>query len=175
MSRKEIRIQREKEATIAEFRKRIEFCLAFLVALLILLVLRLYSIQISCHESFAGAAKSQQEIPISGFDCEGNFYYVIEKSKIDKRLTWLLTESGARDITKESSRYSVYEMKTYHALLNEKLRQDYDAYAFRNYVSAGASETLGKAKGGKTFTVIVYADAAGKIIPGIAPEIRAQT
>lgn len=174
MSRKAIRIQKEQEAIIAEFRKRIEFCLAFLVALLLLLMLRLCYIQISCHESFAAAVKSQQEIPISGFDSEDSFYYIIEKSKTDKELESLLAGSGARNITKESSRYSVYQMKTHDSLLNEKLRQDYDAYAFRNYIPPGASETFGKAKNGKKLRAIVYADAAGKIIPGISPEIREQ-
>ncbi len=172
MSRKERRIQEENEALVAGFRKRTEFCLAFLVALLILLILRLYYIQISCHDSFAAAAKSQQEIPISGFDSEYNFYYIIEKSRTDARLRELIEVAGGKDITKKSSQYSVYGIKTYDPSLNESLRQDYDAYAFRNCFSAGTSETFGKAKSGKKFRVIVCADAAGNIIPGISPEIR---
>ena len=167
MSRKEIRIQKEKEERIAEFRKRIEFCLAFFVALLMLLILRLYYIQLGCHDDFERAAKSQQEITASGFDAEYNFYYIIEKSKIDARLKEMFQESGGKDITKKSPKYAVYGIKTYDSYLNEKLRQDYGAYAFRNYVSAGM-------KTGKKFKAILYADAAGKIIPGLAPKIREQ-
>lgn len=169
MSRKQIKNAMEAQERIDMFRKRIELCLALFSALMILLVLRLYYVQISCHESFAGAVRSQYEIPVSGFDAEYNFYYIIEKSKEDGRLRTLLDDAGAKDITKESSRYSVYEMKTHNPTLNEKLREDYGAYAFRNYALHTRSNG-GNRK--KQFSVIIYGDAAGKIIPGLSPEIR---
>lgn len=165
MSRKESRIQRENEAAVATFRTRVEFCLALFLALALLLVLRLGYIQLSCHGGFETAAAVQQEIPVSGFDSEYNFYYVIEKSKEDEWLKKMLREAGGKDITKKSSKYSVYGIRAYVPSLNEKLRQDYGAYAFRNYVSAG-TET------GKKFEAILHADAAGKIITGIAPKLR---
>lgn len=167
MGRKENRVQRETENLVAKFRTRVEFCLALFLAFLLLLVLRLGYIQLSCHDDFERAAKSQQEITVSGFDSEYNFYYIIEKSKIDVRLKEMLQDAGGKDITKKSSKYAVYGIKTYDSYLNEKLRQDYGAYAFRNYVSAGS-------KTGKKLEAILYADAAGKIIPGISPEIREQ-
>lgn len=169
MSRKQIKNAMEVQERIAIFRKRIELCLALFSALMILLVLRLYYVQVSCHESFANAVKSQYEIPVSGFDSEYNFYYIIEKSKEDDRLHTMLEKAGAKDITKESSRYSVYEMKTHNLSLNEKLREDYEAYAFRNYALHTRS-TGGKTK--KKFSIIIYGDAAGKIIQGLSPEIR---
>lgn len=172
MGRKEIRKNAENEILISGFRRRTEMLLAFFTALLILLLLRLYYVQISCHESFEKAVKSQYEIPISGFDTEYNFYYIIEKSKEDRSLKNLLADAGAKDITKESSRYSVYEMKTHNSVLNRKLRQDYGAYAFRNYAALRERHNAAK---GKKLTIIVYADAAGKIIPGISPEIREQS
>ena len=159
MSRKEMRTAWENEALVSQFRKRTEWMLAFFTALILLLLLRLFYVQISCHESFENAVKSQYEIPVSGFDSEYNFYYIIEKSKEDRELKRLLADAGAKDITKESSRYSGYEM-------------NYGAYAFRNY--AALRERRNAAKG-KKLTIIVYADAAGKIIPGISPEIREQS
>ena len=172
MSRKEMRTAWENEALVSQFRKRTEWMLAFFTALILLLLLRLFYVQISCHESFENAVKSQYEIPVSGFDSEYNFYYIIEKSKEDRELKRLLADAGAKDITKESSRYPVYEMKTHNSVLNRKLRKNYGAYAFRNY--AALRERRNAAKG-KKLTIIVYADAAGKIIPGISPEIREQS
>lgn len=169
MSRRQMKDVMEARNRVDEFRKRIELCLALFSAFMILLVLRLYYVQISCHESFANAVKSQYEIPVSGFDKEYNFYFIIEKAKEDGRLRTMLDHAGAKNITKESSRYSVYEMKTHNRRLNEKLRADYGAYAFRNY-ALHEQRAMGKSK--KTFSVIVYADAAGKIIPGVSPEIR---
>lgn len=168
MGRKEIRLEKENREIVGTFRKRVEFCLALFIAVAILLVFRLYSVQISCHESFERAARSQYEILISGFGSECNFYYIIEKSKIDARLKEALEKAGAKDITKESSRYSVYEMKIYAPGLNEKLRKEYGAYAFRNYASGMARGNTGNEN---KLKVIVYADASGKIIQGISPKI----
>ena len=77
MSRKEMRTAWENEALVSQFRKRTEWMLAFFTALILLLLLRLFYVQISCHESFENAVKSQYEIPVSGFDSEYNFYYII--------------------------------------------------------------------------------------------------
>ena len=172
MSRKELRMEWENEALVSQFRKRTELLLAFFTALVLLFLMRLFYVQIDCHESFERAVKSQYEIPVSGFDTEYNFYYIIEKSREDRELKELLADGGAKDITKESSRYSVYEMKTHNSVLNRKLRQDYGAYAFRNYTALRQRHNAAK---GKKFVIIVYADAAGKIIPGISPEIREQS
>ena len=58
-------------------------------------------------------------------------------------------------------------MKTHNSVLNRKLRQDYGAYAFRNYTALRQRHNAAK---GKKFVIIVYADAAGKIIPNASAE-----
>lgn len=185
MGRKKIRLEKENREIVGTFRKRVELCLALFLAAMMLLVFRLYYVQISCHESFERVAKSRYEILISGFGSECNFYYIIEKSKIDAMLTEALEKAGAEDITKESSRYSVYEMKNYDPGLNEKLRKDYGAYAFRNYAFksyALGNDAFGTAQGNtgnenneNKLKVIVYADASGKLIQGISPKIPGLT
>ena len=161
MGRREKRMQMEENTLFAGFRKRMEFAMALFFVMILLLLSRLAYIQLACHDAFTQAAHAQYEMPVTGIDDGRNYYCIIEKEKADGRLTDLLAGFGARDITKESSRYSVYEMKTLDCKLGKRLKEKYGTYLFRNYASR--------------FALILWADASGRILPGLRPEAQERT
>lgn len=158
MGRREKRMQMEENTLFSGFRKRMEFAMALFFVMIILLLLRLAYIQLVCHDAFTQAAHAQYEMPIIGLDKGYQYYCIIEKEKADSTLTSLLAGEQARDITKESSRYMVYEMKTLDCKLGRMLKERYSAYAFRNFSPHS--------------TLILQADAAGRILPGLHPETQ---
>ena len=158
MGRREKRMQMEENTLFSAFRKRMEFAMALFFVMILLLLSRLAYIQLACHDAFAQAAHSQYEMPIIGLD-EGYCYYcIIEKEKADNGLASLLAGEQVRDITKESSRYTVYEMKTLDCEFGRLLKEHYNAYAFRNFAPHS--------------TLVLQADAAGRILPGLHPETQ---
>lgn len=158
MGRREKRMQMEENTLFSVFRKRMEFAMALFFVMIVLLLSRLAYIQLACHDAFAQAAHAQYEMPVIGLDKGYQYYCIIEKDKADSSLASLLADEQARDITKESSRYMVYEMKTLDCELGGLLKERYGAYTFRNFAPQS--------------TVVLQADAAGRILPGLHPETQ---
>lgn len=158
MGRREKRMQMEENTLFSAFRKRMEFAMALFFVMILLLLSRLAYIQLACHDAFSQAAHAQYEMPVIGLDEGYQYYCIIEKEKADSGLASLLAAEQARDITKESSRYMVYEMKTLDCELGGLLKERYNAYTFRNFAPRSK--------------VILQADAAGRILPGLHPETQ---
>ncbi len=161
MGRREKRMQMEENTLFSAFRKRMEFAMALFFVMIVLLLSRLAYIQLACHEAFTQAAHAQHEMPVVGLDEGYQYYCIVEKEEEDRTLYRLFGSLGARDITKESSKYSVYEMKTLDYTLGRQLQEEYHAYIFRNFAP--------KTK------LILQADAAGRILPGLRPETQGRT
>ena len=158
MGRREKRMQMEENTLFSGFRKRMEFAMALFFVMILLLLSRLAYIQLACHDAFTQAAHAQYEMPVIGLDEGYQYYCIIEKEKADSALASLFAAEQARDITKESSRYTVYEMKTLDCELGRLLKEHYNAYNFRNFAPHS--------------TLILQADAAGRILPGLRPETQ---
>lgn len=175
MSRKEKRNEMESELIASNARLRISFGFALLLVLLSLLVCRLFYIQILCHDEFSEAVRSQYEIRLTGLETEtdgGNAatYAVIAQDKKDAELNELLRACRAKNITKASSKYEVYEISNAESELIEKLKTMYDAFVFRNYMpSASVMTVTGEEVRSE---MILYADAAGNIMRGMSPQLR---
>lgn len=175
-------------------RRRMELGLALIVVLMGLLTLRLFYIQVICHDELGSAAVSQQTVSITGFgtgdehgeradsnsepEQSGLCYALIERAKLDESLKALLAEAGARSITKKSESYEVYELAAPQASFTELLSLEYGAYMFSDFrscdgfsVEAAAAQAAHGYRS-KGITVSVWADAAGKLIPGLPPRLQ---
>lgn len=181
MSRKELRENRENDDIRDFSRKRITFGLALVTAALMLLVMRLFYIQIICQDEFSEAARSQYELRLTGLDSGAassentddngtTVFAVIAKDRNDAALERLLRASRAENITKASSRYDVYEIADAESDMLEKLRTVYDAYVFCSYRPEQSVVTMAGVNAHRE--IILYADAAGKIISGLPPKLR---
>lgn len=182
MSRKELRNANEFEVIVDRSKRRIVFVMLPIFVLLILLLLcRLFYIQIMCHDEFSEAARSQYEIRLTGLDggatsaengCDNaaTVFAVISKDRNDAALERLLRASHAENITKASSKYDVYEIVAAANEVLEELRTVYDAYVFCNYRPKQSVMTV---TGEEMHSeIILYADAAGNIIGGLPPQFR---
>lgn len=196
----------DPEKCRAAGRMRILFVAA--VVLILLLSGRLFYIQVFCHEEFSKAAVSQYGIPVKGLDTRGQifdrngealtgnhyeYYYIISKDRVDRRLTEMKEKGLLTDITRSSEVYRIYRSDTYDSSLAQTLKDDYEAYVFRlqsryekNQTAAHLIGYLNEAEekgvsGLELFCedrlkvsgsyLSVWADAAGKILPGIPPQI----
>lgn len=127
--------------------KRNKYLLGIFIVLIFLLVIRLYYIQIICHEELSEAAKSQYEIMIEGMDTRGmildrnympligdtnQYYYFIEKEKYNSELKQLLKDIRCSRITSSSAKYYIYRTEKYNGNINQKLKDDYNAYVFQS-------------------------------------------
>lgn len=186
--------QNEQEEILMTARRRMELGLALIVVLMALLTLRLFYIQLICHDELGTAAVSQQTVSITGLgagelhgeQADSNSevehselcYALIERARLDERLKALLAEAGARSITKKSESYEVYELASPQASVTELLSLEYGAYMFSDFrTCAGswmeaAAAQAAHGSGSKGITVSVWADAAGKLIPGLPPRLQ---
>lgn len=183
MSRKELRNDIEFSAVICRSRGRVAFVLLpIFIMLILLLICRLFYIQIICHDEFSEAARSQYEIRLMGLDgaaaseepgCDRaeSVLALIARDRKDAALELLLRASRAENITKASSRYEVYEIVEAKSETLEELRTSYDAYLFYDYRPEQSIMTVTGEPAGSE--IILYADAAGNIIGGLPPQLRA--
>ena len=127
--------------------RRIKIVLTVFTLVMALLAVRVWYIQISCHDELAQAAVSQYEIQIEGLDNRGvildrnlrpltggtrQYYYIINKKKKDAELERLMEESDGRQLAKSSSSYYVYRMERYNEETNDFLKEKYGAYVFQS-------------------------------------------
>ena len=127
--------------------KRNKCLLGTFVVLMILLIIRLYYIQIICHEELSEAAQSQYEIMVEGIDTRGmildrnyvpligdanQYYYFIKKENYDGKLKQILKDAGYSRIASNSSKYYIYRTEKYDESVNQKLKDSYDAYVFQS-------------------------------------------
>lgn len=126
-------------------KKRMITAAVIFAVLLILLLCRLFYIQIMCHNDLAEAAVSQYEISLEGMDTRGRifdrnmkpitggtyqYYYIIKNKKLTVEGENLLKELHARQLASSDSDYRVYRTETYSEEINEKLKEGCGAYVF---------------------------------------------
>lgn len=126
-------------------RNKIAFVL-FTVAMLALAV-RLFYIQIICHDKLEEAATSQYEIVIDGLDTRNRildrnyrpltdeikeYYYLIKKDKESPQLLFLVDKIEGKQVASSSSDYYVYKTEIYDKNITKTLKEKYDAYVFQS-------------------------------------------
>lgn len=114
--------------------------------LAVLLMGRLFYIQVMGHDDLAKAAVSQYIIPIEGLDCRGaiydrnmvsltggttQYFYIVPTDIIDGNLLSLLSCLEARKVGERQGQYEVYRTEVFDDVLNDRLRDEYNAYGFR--------------------------------------------
>lgn len=126
-------------------RNKIAFLL-FLVAMFALAV-RLFYIQIICHEELEEAATSQYEIVVDGLDTRSSildrnyrpltdeikeYYYLIKKEKETPQLNNLIEKIDGKQVASSSSDYYVYRTEIYDQNTIKTLKEKYGAYVFQS-------------------------------------------
>ena len=114
--------------------------------LAMLLVGRLFYIQVMGHEDLSKAAVGQYIVPIEGLDCRGiiydrnmvpltggttQYFYIVPAERMDSNLSSLLSCLDARKVGGRQGQYQVYRTETFDQVLNERLIQQYNSYGFR--------------------------------------------
>ena len=113
------------------------------VILMVLLTIRVYYIQIICHEELTEAAQSQYEVLVAGIDNRGQildrnhmpltgglnqYYYFVEKDFADENLDFLMKSIDAEQIASTESSYLVYRAERYDKEVSDRAKDDYKAY-----------------------------------------------
>lgn len=116
------------------------------VVLAVLLLARLFYIQIICHEEFEKACQSQYQLPVDGMDTRGSivdrnympltggtcqYYYFISKEQDKELVEELSCKLGGRQIASKESAYWVYRTENYDEEVNEMIKDRLNAYVFR--------------------------------------------
>ena len=138
-------------------RTKLGFVVFFLM--MILLVCRLFYIQIVCHEKFERMATSQYEVSIEGINTN-QYYYFISKEKCDKRLYQLTELLDGKKVDSGASSYYVFRTECFDNIINNSLQRNYDAYVFKSQGEC-ANENI---------QIYFWADAAGRLFVGEAPK-----
>ena len=113
------------------------------VILMVLLTIRVYYIQIICHEELTEAAQSQYEVLVAGIDNRGQildrnhmpltgglnqYYYFVEKDFADENLDFLMKSIDAEQIASTESSYLVYRAERYDKGVSDRAKDEYKAY-----------------------------------------------
>ena len=125
--------------------RRIRITAALFAITAFLLAVRLFYVQVVCHDELKAAAVVQYEIPVIGLDTRGmitdrnsmpltggtkDCYYLIRKEKEDGELRRLMTENGARRVDTDSPDYLVYRTESRDEELGKLIEERYEAYIF---------------------------------------------
>lgn len=125
--------------------RRIRITAALFAITAFLLAVRLFYVQVICHDELKSAAVVQYEIPVIGLDTRGmitdrnsmpltggtkDCYYLIRKEKEDGELRRLMTENGARRVDTDSPDYLVYRTESRDEELGKLIEERYEAYIF---------------------------------------------
>ena len=129
--------------------KRLRFLAVTAAFIWILLSFRLWFIQVHSHSQLSKAAAAQYQVVAEGMDSRGaildrnlqpltggqqQYYYFLRQEEEDGTSASLLASIGARLVSAEPGQnpnYHVYRTALLDPLVNQTLRQDYDAYVFR--------------------------------------------
>ncbi|MCI8608228.1 MAG: penicillin-binding protein 2 [Firmicutes bacterium] len=197
-----------RKATALRMRSfgRLRLTLAVIVIIWLALLARLYQIQILSHGELQLAATSQYQVTVEGLDTRGpildrnyepltdgadQYYYFLSAAREDKGSERLLTGISARKVS-DGKRYKVYRSQMFDETVNQRLKDEYNAYVFRcptrykdeqiachliGYLNQSeqrgvsglelACEPALKAGGGK---LTLWADSGGGLLLGMAPK-----
>ena len=126
---------------------RIKTAMISFIVLLLLLCIRIWYIQILCHDELSSLAKSQYGMSIVGLDTRGavldrnfkpltggikEYYYLVDKNLADSKLQNTMDSLGACQMAREDSPYLVYRTEAYNDEVNRVLKRDYKAYTFES-------------------------------------------
>lgn len=110
---------------------------------MVVLIFRLYFIQMIGHEELSQAAMRQQRIRLDGIDSRGIIYdrndialtsnnreyvYIIPTAKTDSELPNILKRINARKMAGYNANYGIYSTNTYYKELTKSIIEKYNAY-----------------------------------------------
>ena len=190
---------------------RLELTAAAVTIIFAALACRLFYLQILCHDDLQAAAVSQYQVTVEGLDTRGQIFdrnlepltggtqqYIcfLETDRLDEDAEKLLASVSARNISVNSgtgSRYTVYRSQFFDSAVNQRLKEDYGAYALCTSARYSDSQTachlLGylnesEKKGvsglekaceqtlaAESRNLVLWADSAGGILSGISPKL----
>ena len=135
--------------------KRVKTALLIFMVPVLALSVRMFYIQVMCHDKFAEAASFQHEIAVEGLDTRGQildrnkkpitggsyqYYYIIKKKRMTAECENLLDLLGGSQIASSDSDYYVYRTEDYDESINDRLKAGCGAYVFRSRSRYSASQ-----------------------------------
>ncbi|MGN1412738.1 MAG: peptidoglycan D,D-transpeptidase FtsI family protein [Anaerovoracaceae bacterium] len=175
------------------------------------LICRLFYLQILSHDDLQAAAVSQYQVAVEGLDTRGQIFdrnlepltggteqyiYFLETDRLDGEAEALLASVSARQISVipgANPRYTVYRSQIFDPIANQRLKEDYGAYALCTSARYSDSQTachlLGylnesEKKGvsglekaceqtlaAESRDLVLWADSSGGILSGISPKL----
>ena len=117
--------------------KRVKTALLIFMVPVLALSVRMFYIQVMCHDKFAEAASFQHEIAVEGLDTRGQildrnmkpvtggsyqYYYIIKKKRMTAECENLLDMLGGSQIASSDSDYFVYRTEDYDDSINDRLK-----------------------------------------------------
>lgn len=188
--------------------KRILTSMILFSLIMSLLFVRIWYIQIICHDELKTMAESQYNMAIVGIDSRGavldrnmkpltggtkEYYYVIPKKHINDETESTIDSLEGRLLTANNSEYFVYRTEKFNSLIAKELKEKYGVYIFETESRYSdqqiACHLLGylnkdEQRGVSGLELMyqdtlapsqeslrIWADAAGKIIKGYAPDL----
>ncbi len=142
-----------------------------------------------------GLILDRNSMPLT--DGTNQFYYIIDRTLMDDDLKKAMESIEAMQVASEKSSYMVYQTERYDRDVSDQLKEKYNAYIFRasarysddqpachliGYLNKDSEEGVSGLElmfedilAPEGNNLVIYADAAGDIIAGRAPEIRSES
>ncbi len=123
--------------------KRLKFIYLFILLMLITLSVRLVFVQLVDGKEYADAALGQYKIGLEGSDGRGIIYdrnlkpltgteadyvYIIERARVDSRVTQMFESLGGRRVPSKNNTYSVFSSPVYSDYATNLLKSEYKAF-----------------------------------------------
>lgn len=190
---------------------RLELTAAVTTIVFAALICRLFYLQILSHDDLQAAAVSQYQVAVEGLDTRGQIFdrnlepltggteqyiYFLETDRLDGEAKALLASVSARQISVipgANPRYTVYRSQIFDPIANQRLKEDYGAYALCTSARYSDSQTachlLGylnesEKKGvsglekaceqtlaAESRDLVLWADSSGGLLSGISPKL----
>lgn len=147
--------------------KRTKIGLAVFALLMMLLLCRVFYIQIICHEELEAMAVSQYAVEIQGIDF-GHYYYFVLKENEDSRLNRFVNLLEGKQVENGGSAYYVFKTENFNSLINESLIENYGAYVMKSNEDSWLDEDSLPIE----YSIYVWADASGKVLLGERPKLK---
>ena len=130
--------------------KRVRIFLSGWVILCLLLMGRLWYLQIFCHEQLSALAASQYQVEVEGLDVRGaildrnlepltgstaQYYFFLRSDRETEESAELLSAVSARKISaaagSSGQKYAVYRTELYDEIAGKRLQEEYGAYVLQ--------------------------------------------
>ncbi len=128
-------------------KKRLQFVYLFVTLMLLTLSVRLVFIQIVDGKEYAEAAQAQYKIGLEGSDARGIIYdrnlnpltgteadyvYIIERNRVDSRVSQIFESLGGRRVPSKNKTYSVFSSPIFSDYATSVLKEEYKAFVLES-------------------------------------------